>query len=57
VVPFALLVPFVGSAASSIVFGEKFGSLRLAGMLTVIFGIAVMVLTKRRQALVEVAGA
>ncbi len=27
VVPFALLVPFVGSAASSIVFGEKFGAL------------------------------
>jgi len=53
VVPFALLVPFVGSAASSIVFGETFGPLRLAGMLTVIFGIAVMVLSKRRQALVE----
>ena len=57
VVPFALLVPFVGSAASSVAFGETFGSLRLAGMLTVICGIAVMVLTKRRQALVEVAGA
>jgi O-acetylserine/cysteine efflux transporter len=53
VVPFALLVPFVGSAASSIVFGETFGPLRLAGMLTVIFGIAVMVLSKRRQALAE----
>ncbi|MCP3372966.1 EamA family transporter [Bradyrhizobium cajani] len=47
VVPFALLVPFVGSAASSIVFGERFGPLRLAGMLTVIGGIAVMVLAKR----------
>ena len=44
VVPFALLVPFVGSAASSIVFGERFGPLRLAGMFTVIGGIAVMVL-------------
>jgi O-acetylserine/cysteine efflux transporter len=54
VVPFALLVPFVGSAASSIVFGETFGPLRLAGMLTVIFGIAVMVVSKRRQALVEI---
>ena len=53
VVPFALLVPFVGSAASSIVFHETFGRLRLAGMLTVIFGIAVMVLSKRRQAMVE----
>ncbi|MGY4231176.1 O-acetylserine/cysteine efflux transporter [Bradyrhizobium sp. USDA 4449] len=46
VVPFALLVPFVGSAASSIVFGERFGPLRLAGMLTVIGGIALMVLAK-----------
>ena len=35
-VPFALLVPFVGSAASSIVFGERFGPLRLAGMVTVV---------------------
>ncbi|WGD54564.1 EamA family transporter [Bradyrhizobium sp. CB1650] len=51
VVPFALLVPFVGSAASSIVFGERFGPLRLAGMLTVIGGIAVMVLANRPQKL------
>jgi O-acetylserine/cysteine efflux transporter len=55
VVPFALLVPFVGSAASSIVFGERFGPLRLAGMLTVIGGIAVMVLSKRFQPMREVA--
>ena len=47
VVPFALLVPFVGSAASSIVFGETFGPLRLAGMVTVVGGIAVMLLSKR----------
>src|SRR4051812_6132167 len=47
VVPFALLVPFVGAAASSLVFGETFGPLRLAGMLTVIGGIAVMLLAKR----------
>lgn len=57
VVPFALLVPFVGSAASSIVFGETFGSLRLAGMLTVVAGIAVMLLSKRAQALPKVVGA
>ena len=57
VVPFALLVPFVGSAASSVVFGERFGPLRLAGMVTVIFGIGVMVLARRRQSLVEVIGA
>ena len=53
VVPFALLVPFVGSAASSIVFHETFGPLRLGGMLTVIGGIAMMVLSKRRQAIAE----
>jgi O-acetylserine/cysteine efflux transporter len=51
VVPFALLVPFIGSAASSIAFGEKFGPLRLAGMVTVIGGIAIMVLSKRPQAM------
>lgn len=55
VVPFALLVPFVGSAASSIVFGERFGPLRLAGMLTVIGGIAVMLLAKRPQILPKLA--
>ncbi|WP_024506721.1 EamA family transporter [Bradyrhizobium sp. ARR65] len=47
VVPFALLVPFVGAAASSVVFSEKFGPLRLAGMVTVVGGIAVMLLSKR----------
>ena len=57
VVPFALLVPFVGSAASSIVFGETFGKLRLAGMLTVVGGIAVMLLARRAQALPKAAGA
>jgi O-acetylserine/cysteine efflux transporter len=49
VVPFALLVPFVGAAASSIVFGETFGPLRLAGMLTVIGGVAIMLLSKQPQ--------
>ncbi len=55
VVPFALLVPFVGSAASSIVFGERFGPLRLAGMLTVVGGIAVMLFTKRPRVESEIA--
>jgi O-acetylserine/cysteine efflux transporter len=50
VVPFALLVPFIGSAASSVVFGETFGPLRLAGMVTVVGGIAIMLLSKRPQA-------
>ncbi len=57
VVPFALLVPFVGAAASHVVFGETFGPLRLAGMITVVGGIAVMLLSKRAQALPKVAGA
>jgi O-acetylserine/cysteine efflux transporter len=55
VVPFALLVPFVGAAASSVIFGEKFGPLRLAGMITVVGGIAVMLLSKRPQILPKIA--
>jgi O-acetylserine/cysteine efflux transporter len=55
VVPFALLVPFVGAAASSVVFGETFGPLRLAGMITVVGGIAVMLLSKRSHALPKIA--
>jgi O-acetylserine/cysteine efflux transporter len=47
VVPFALLVPFVGAAASSLMFGERFGPLRLSGMLIVVCGIAVMLLSGR----------
>ena len=55
VVPFALLVPFVGAAASSIVFGETFGPLRLAGMVTVVAGIAIMLLSKRAHILPKIA--
>jgi O-acetylserine/cysteine efflux transporter len=55
VVPFALLVPFVGSAASSVVFGETFGPLRLAGMVTVVGGIAIMLLSKRARILPKIA--
>ena len=53
VVPFALLVPFFGAGASSIVFNEHFGTLRLAGMIVVVLGIAVMLLSRRPPALVE----
>jgi O-acetylserine/cysteine efflux transporter len=53
VVPFALLVPFVGASASSVAFGERFGPLRMAGMLTVVGGIAIMLLSRRPQALPE----
>lgn len=54
VVPFALLVPFIGAGASALVFGETFGRLRLGGMLTVVFGIAIMVLAGRRGSLPKV---
>src|SRR6266481_4360116 len=55
VVPFALLVPFVGAAASSVAFGERFGPLRLSGMVIVVCGIAVMLLSKRPQVLPKIA--
>ena len=47
VVPFALLVPFVAAGASSLVFGERFGPLRLAGMGLVMLGLAVIVTAGR----------
>jgi O-acetylserine/cysteine efflux transporter len=37
------------------VFGETFGPLRLAGMITVVGGIAVMLLSKRPQAMPKIA--
>jgi O-acetylserine/cysteine efflux transporter len=39
VAPFALLVPLVGAASSALVFGERFGPLRLAGMALVLAGV------------------
>ncbi len=50
VTPFALLVPFVGGYSSALVFGERFGPLRLAGMALVLLGIAVIVLPWSRLA-------
>lgn len=47
VTPFALLVPFVGAAAAALVFGERFGPLRLAGIALVLAGLAVIVLPRR----------
>ncbi|UYO41621.1 EamA family transporter [Rhodopseudomonas palustris] len=49
VVPFALLVPFIGAGASSLVFGETFGPLRLTGMLIVVAGLAIMLLFGRAR--------
>jgi O-acetylserine/cysteine efflux transporter len=44
VVPFALLAPCVGVLASAVVFGERFGPLRYAGMALIVAGLAVVVL-------------
>jgi O-acetylserine/cysteine efflux transporter len=44
VAPFALLVPFVAAGASALVFGERFSSLRVAGMALVMLGLAVIVM-------------
>jgi O-acetylserine/cysteine efflux transporter len=54
VVPFALLVPFVGAGVSSLAFGETFGPLRAAGMVVVVAGIGVMLLSGRSPTLPEV---
>jgi O-acetylserine/cysteine efflux transporter len=47
VAPFALLVPFVGALSSALVFGERFGPVRLAGMTCVLAGLVVIVLPVR----------
>jgi O-acetylserine/cysteine efflux transporter len=43
VVPFSLLAPCVGIAASALAFGEVFGPLRYAGMALILIGLAVVV--------------
>jgi O-acetylserine/cysteine efflux transporter len=48
VAPFALLVPCVGAISSRIVFGERFGGLRLAGTALVVAGVGVVALSTRR---------
>jgi O-acetylserine/cysteine efflux transporter len=47
VAPFALLVPFVAAASSALVFGERFGGLRVVGMALVLCGLGVSVLPRR----------
>jgi O-acetylserine/cysteine efflux transporter len=42
VAPFALLSPCVGALASSVVFGEQFGPLRLAGVLFMLLGLTIV---------------
>ena len=54
VVPFALLIPFIGAGASSLVYGETFGPLRLAGAAIVIAGLAVMLFAGRTRIVPEI---
>lgn len=52
VAPFALLVPFVGALSSAVVFGERFGFGRLAGMALVLGGLAVGILAGRARSVI-----
>ena len=54
VVPFALLIPFIGAGASSLVYGETFGPLRLAGAAIVIAGLAIMLFAGRTRVIPEI---
>ena len=49
VAPFALLVPLVGALSSAVVFGERFGPLRLAGMALVLAGVTISLAPRRRD--------
>jgi O-acetylserine/cysteine efflux transporter len=51
VAPFALLAPAVGAIASSFVYGESFGPVRLAGIGVMLVGLAIVVLPLNRFAL------
>jgi O-acetylserine/cysteine efflux transporter len=48
VAPFALLAPCVGAVTSAIVFGERFGTVRLAGMVCMLIGIAIVAVPLQR---------
>jgi O-acetylserine/cysteine efflux transporter len=50
VAPFALLVPCFALMASAIALGERFGALRLAGMMLVLLGLAIIVAPTSRWA-------
>ena len=55
VVPFALLVPVVASVASMLIFGEQFAGLRLAGMVTLVLGVAITLVLGRPRPVPAVA--
>lgn len=55
VVPFALLAPCAGAVSSAIVFGERFGMLRSAGMGLILIGLALTVVSPKTLAFVRAA--
>jgi O-acetylserine/cysteine efflux transporter len=44
VVPYSLLVPVFGIASAALVFGERFGTLRLIGIVLILIGMAIVAL-------------
>jgi O-acetylserine/cysteine efflux transporter len=49
VAPFGLLVPIFGAVSAAVVYGERFGPRRLAGMVLILSGLAVVALPMRRH--------
>ena len=49
VAPFALLAPCTGIVSSAIVFGERFGTMRLLGMALILIGLAVTVIRRGNE--------
>lgn len=52
VAPFALLAPAVGAIASTLIYGESFGSTRLAGIASMLVGLTIVILPRRSVAFV-----
>ncbi len=50
VAPYALLSPCVGAVISTIVFGEQFGPLRIAGIIAMLLGLAVVAVPRHHFA-------
>ena len=48
VAPFALLAPIFGAVSAALVYGESFGPIRLAGMVLILLGLAVVALPRWR---------
>jgi O-acetylserine/cysteine efflux transporter len=47
--PFSLLVPVTGTLSSALILGERFGPMRLAGMVLIFIGLGFLVLPRRRR--------